>query len=397
VSAGALDGIRVLDLTSVLYGPMASMLLGDMGADVIKIESPEGDTTRQTGPAANRDMASFYLAANRNKRSVVLDLKQPESREALWRLIDGADVFMHSVRPQAMVRLGFAPDAVLQRNPRIVYAGLHGFGEEGPYAGRPAYDDAIQGACGIADLMARVSGTPGYTPMVTADKVCGLTATYAITAALLHRERTGQGQFVEIPMFETATHFTLLEHQYGHTFDPPRDVMGYSRVLAPWRRPYPTKDGHVGVLVYNDGQWRRFAEAIDRPDLLTDPRYRDLNARARNIDVVYALLAEIIATRTTDEWAELLERIEVPCTRINRLEDLESDPHLQAVGFFEKHEHPTEGRLVQMRPPVRFGASPASIRRLPPRLGEHTEDVLREIGMDETAIAMVAKAKKETA
>ncbi|MCY4229687.1 MAG: CoA transferase, partial [Alphaproteobacteria bacterium] len=241
-------GIRVLDLTSVLFGPYCTMLLGDMGADVIKIEAPAGDTTRKTGPGHNPGMAAFFLVCNRNKRSICLDLKHEDAREALWRLVDGADVFIHSIRPQALRRLGFGPEAVRARNPRIVYAGLHGFSEQGPYAGRPAYDDIIQGGSGLAALMEPLAGEPRFTPMVAADKTCGLMATWAVVAALLHRERTGEGQVLEVPMFEAMAHFNTIEHLYGHVFDPPLAPMGYPRVLARWRKPYPTADGHLNVL-----------------------------------------------------------------------------------------------------------------------------------------------------
>jgi crotonobetainyl-CoA:carnitine CoA-transferase CaiB-like acyl-CoA transferase len=236
---GPLEGYRVLDLTSVLLGPYATMILGDLGADVVKIEGHEGDTTRHTGPRRHRFMASFFLSTNRNKRSIVLDLKQETAKEALWRLIDGADVLVHSIRPESMDRLGFGPDAVLARNPRIVYAGIHGFGVAGPYANRPAYDDIIQAGSGLSALMKRITGEALYTPFVAADKTCGLTTAYAVMAGLLHRERTGQGQFVEIPMFETMVSFNLMEHGFGHVFYTPEGPMGYSRGRARLRGPNP--------------------------------------------------------------------------------------------------------------------------------------------------------------
>ena len=306
-----MEGIRVLDLTSVLFGPYCTMLLGDMGADVVKIEAPAGDTTRSTGPGHNPGMAAFFLLCNRNKRSICLDLKHEGAREALWRLVDTADVFIHSIRPQAIDRLGFGPDAVRARNPRMVYVGLHGFSEAGPYAGRPAYDDIIQGGSGLAALMEPLAGEPRFTPMVAADKTCGLMAASAVTAALLHRERTGEGQFVEVPMFETMAHFNTMEHIYGHVFDPPLAPMGYPRVLARWRKPYPTADGHLNVLPYNDGQWRRFVEAVGRPQLADDPLYAGLGARTENVEQLYVTVGEILATRTTEEWVELLERLEM--------------------------------------------------------------------------------------
>ena len=389
--AGALEGIRVLDLTSVLLGPFATMLLSDMGAEIIKIEGPEGDTTRTTGPARNAGMSAFFLTANRGKRCIVLDLKQPSAADALWRLIDTADVFVHSVRPQAMARLGFSSEAVLARNPRIVYAGIHGFGEAGPYAGQPAYDDIIQSASGISALMEKVVGEPMHTPMVTADKTCGITACYAIVSALFARERTGRGQFVEIPMLEVMTQFALMEHHYGHTFDPPEGPIGYPRVLAKWRRPYRTKDGWLSMLAYTDRQWARFVTEAGRPELAKDERFATLGARTRHIDQVYAHVGELLPARTTDAWIETLERLEIPCMRVNRLEDLENDPHLKAVGFFRRVEHPTEGSLTLMIPPVRFADTPSDIRGMPERLGTSSVAVLREAGLSETEIAaMVA-------
>ena len=377
---GPLEGYRVVDLTSVLFGPYCTMLMGDMGADIVKVESPAGDTTRATGPGRNPGMAAFFMLCNRNKRSICLDLKIEGAREALRRLVDDADVFIHSIRPQAIARLGFAPEAVRARNPGIIYVGLHGFSETGPYAGRPAYDDIIQGGSGLAQLMAPLAGEPRFTPMVTADKTCGLTATYAVIAALLHRERTGEGQFVEVPMFEAMAHFNTMEHLYGHVFDPPMAPMGYPRVLAKWRKPYPTRDGHLNMLAYNDAQWRRFVEAVDRGGLADDPRFATLDARTRNIEEVYAIVGGILAERTTDEWTDLLERIEIPYMRVNALEDLPEDPHLKATGFFRRMEHPTEGPIVQPDFPIRFSESPHGLRIHAPRLGQHTEEVLDEAG-----------------
>ncbi len=375
-----MEGIRVLDLTSVLFGPYCTMLLGDMGADVVKIEAPAGDTTRKIGPGRNPGMAAFFLLCNRNKRSVCLDLKHEGAREALWRLVETADVFIHSIRPQAIQRLGFGPDAVRARNPRIVYAGLHGFSEQGPYAGRPAYDDIIQGGSGLAALMEPLAGEPRFTPMVAADKTCGLMAVWAVAAALLHRERTGEGQFVEVPMFETMAHFNTMEHLYGHVFDPPLAPMGYPRVLAGWRKPYPTADGHLNVLAYNDGQWRRFVEAAGRPELAEDPLYAGISARTENVEKLYAVVGEILATRTTEEWVELLERLEIPYMRVNAMGDLPEDPHLKAVGFFRRMNHPSEGPIVQPDFPVRFGKSGHVYAHHPPRLGQHTAELLTEAG-----------------
>jgi len=383
---GPLDGIRVLDLTSVVLGPLATQTMGDMGADIVKIEGPAGDTTRYTGPKRSADMSALYMGLNRNKRSIVLDLKQQSAKDALWRLIDTADVFVHSVRPQAMERLGFGTDAVCARNPRIIYCGIHGFRMDGPYAGRPAYDDVIQGLSGSADLMARLVGEPRYMPTIMADKTCGLVTVNAVLAALLEREKSGKGQFVEIPMFETMVAFNMADHIFGHTFDPPEGPMGYSRVLTPSRRPYKTTDGYICLLAYTDIQWVRFWEEVGQPDLKDDPRFDSLSSRADNIEAVYSLAGEFIATRSTRDWLDTLERLEIPCGEITEIEDISNDPHMQAVGFFRKEQHPTEGAITVPDTPVQFSRTPASIDRLQPKLGEHSAEILREAGVSDADI-----------
>ena len=387
VPRGPLAGLRVLDLTSVVFGPLCTQMLGDQGADVIKIEGPEGDTTRFTGPARSNGMAALFLGLNRNKRSLVLDLKQAAAKDALWRLVDTADVIVHSIRPQAVERLGFAPDAVLQRNPRIVYAALTGYGTGGPYAGMPAYDDVIQGQSGMAALMSEIAGEPRYAPMIIGDKTCGLVASQAITAALFARERTGKGQYVEVPMFETMAAFTLAEHLFGHTFDPPKGGIGYNRVLAPWRRPYQTSDGYIAMLVYTDAQWRRFWALVGREELGRDARFATMVARADNIAEVYRIAGECMLARTTGDWLRALAKNEIPAARVNSLEALLTDEHLASVGFFHRATHATEGDLVLPRPPARFGATPAGIDRLQPRLGEHSREILAEAGLSNEEIA----------
>ena len=380
-SAGPLAGVRVLDLTSVILGPYATQMLGDLGADVIKIEAPDGDTTRYTGPARNSGMASLFMGVNRNKRSVVLDLKQAAARDVLLRMVDRADVFVHNIRPQKLEKIGLGPDALLSRNPRLIYAGLHGWREGGPYSGRPAYDDIMQGLCGVASLMDTMTGEPRYAPTILADKTCGSMAAQAIVAALFHRERTGRGQFVEVPMFETMVSYVMVEHLHGRTFDPPVGTAGYSRMLAPWRRPYRTADGHVCTLIYTDAQWRRFWEAVKQPEMMNDPRFKDMAARSRNIADVYRIAEAQFASKTTQEWITLFDQLEIPAGPINSLDDVLDDEHLKAIGFFKRFAHPTEGDVVMPDVPFRFAASPAGIDRLPPRLGEHGREVLSEFGV----------------
>ena len=372
-----LAGVRVLDLTAVVLGPYASQMLADYGADVIKIEAPEGDTTRYTGPTTETGMGAIFLGVNRGKRSVVLDLKREEARAALMRLVDTADVFMHSIRPQKLVDLGADPATLLARNPRLVYAGLLGFGEDGPYGGLPAYDDIIQGLSGCAALMQRQTGEPQYLPTVAADKISGLFAANAIMAALVNRERTGLGGYVEVPMFESMVAFNLVEHFYGLHFDPPLSAPGYPRVLAPWRRPYRTTDGYICALPYTDAHWRRFFIEAGRLELADDPRFASITERTQHIETLYEMAAGIIGTRSTAEWLATFQALEIPASRINSLEDLPHDEHLRATAFFATLDDAKLGRLRFPGVPVKFDRERPPVR-MPPRLGEHTSEVLRE-------------------
>ncbi len=373
-------------MTSVVLGPWACQILGDLGADVVKVEPPRGDSNRQLGPGVNPGMCALFLTCNRNKRSVVLDLKQESGRAALLKMAEQADVVVHNLRPPAVKRLGLDYDEVRKVNPRIIYCATYGYREDGPYADRSAYDDSIQAASGIAMLQARMSGEPRYLPLIVADKTTAMAVVYSVTSALYHRERTGVGQAIEVPMFETMVNYVMAEHLYGLAFEPPQGEAGYTRLLSPDRRPYRTRDGYIAILPYLNNHWEIFCQAAGRPDLLQDERFSSLSSRLKNINEVYREVSEMVATKTTQEWLDVLTPTPVPTMIVNTLEDLLEDPHLQATRFFKLYEHPTEGTLRLPDPPTRFSQSPASVRYLPPRLGEHSLEVLRETGLSEVEI-----------
>ena len=384
-AARPLAGIRILDMTTVMLGPYATQMLGDYGADVVKIESPGGDSTRSTGPALEPGMAATFIGANRSKRSVVLDLKQAAARDALMRMIDTADVLVYSMRPQKMAALGLAPEVLRQRNRKLVVVAVHGFAEGGPYAGRPAYDDIIQGLCGLASLSEMQGGEPAYLPTVIADKACALFATQAVLLALVARATQGHGSYVEVPMLESMVNFTLVEHFYGQHFRPPLGPVGYSRMLSTWRKPYRTLDGHVCIVPYSDQHWRSFFAEAGRSEFLEDDRFRGMAARTRNIDALYAELAACVALRTSADWLAACERLDIPAAPYNRLDSLERDPQLAATGFFTTLQDPVMGSVVTPAAPLRFDGRKAR-PTLPPRLGQHSVEVLEEAGLDQVAI-----------
>jgi crotonobetainyl-CoA:carnitine CoA-transferase CaiB-like acyl-CoA transferase len=389
---GPLAGVRVIDLTTVVMGPFATQILAELGAEVVKVESREGDNMRHVGPSRHPGMGHIFLHTGRGKRSLVLDLKDPRGRAALLALAARADVLVYNVRPQAMARLGLDYAALRAANPRILYVGCYGYSQRGPYAAKPAYDDLIQAAAGVPSLLWRQgSDVPRYAPVLLADRLTGLHVVYAVTAALFQRERTGRGQAVEVPMYESAAHFVLGDHLGGATFDPPLGDTGYARLLAEHRRPYATRDGHVCVLIYNDKQWQSFFAALGEPERMAEPRFATHANRAERIDEVYAFVAETMKTRTTAEWLALFERADVPAVRMNSIEDILADPHLAAEGFFALEEHPSEGRVRRMGTPTDWSETPPVPPAPAPRLGEHSREVLREAGYDDAAIdALVA-------
>lgn len=388
-SGGPLAGVRIVDMTTVLMGPYACQILGDYGADVIKVEAPVGDLVRQIAPARHPGMGALFLNTNRSKRSIVVDLKTPEGREVLLRLCRDADVLVYNVRAKSMKGLGLSYEEVSAVNPRIVYAGLFGFGQDGPYAAKPAYDDLIQGGAVIPYLYSRAGGgEPRYVPAAIADRIVGLNAVGAILATLVERDRSGRGQAVEIPMFETMVNMLMGDHLGGLTFTPPLGEGGYPRHLSPDRKPYRTSDGYVCALIYTDAHWERFASAIGRPELLeTDPRFRRFADRMANINAVYAFLSELFLSRSTAEWIELLETADIPVMPMHDFQSVVEDPHLKATGYFAEREHPTEGPIRSMKVPAHWSRTDPDPRQLAPMLGEHSAEILAEAGFDEAEIA----------
>jgi crotonobetainyl-CoA:carnitine CoA-transferase CaiB-like acyl-CoA transferase len=378
---GPLAGLRVLDLSTVVLGPMTGQYLGDMGAEVIKIESPEGDVTRAIGPRRNDGMGALFLANNRNKRSVVLDLKADTDRAHLRAMVGQVDVVLHSIRTDSAARLGIGYSDLAALNPRLIYCHLKGFSDEGRYAGKAAYDDVVQALSSLAMLQTVVGGEPRYVPSIIADKISAVHAAWAIALALFHRERTGRGQAVTVPMLETMFAFNMMEHLGGQIFSPAVGDMGYKPVREALRRPFRTADGHLCFLPYTDANWRTFLTLIERPDLLADPVFATQKGRQANLDRVWGEVATVFTSRSTKDWLDLFEGSDIPYASVNALEDLLEDPHLKDIGFWQLHDHPTEGRMRFPAPPIGLSASPAAIWRLPPCLGEHTQEVLREFGL----------------
>ena len=404
---GPLEGIRIIDLTTVLMGPFATQILADFGADVIKVEPPSGDTVRGIGPARHDGMGHIFLHVNRNKRSIALDLKRPEGLAALMTLVRDADVLIYNIRPQAMKRLGITYEGLRAINPRLIYAGLYGYSEAGPYAGKPAYDDLIQGAAAVPSLMSRASGgEPRYVPLTLADRTVGLMAANAILAAVVARQRTGEGQRIEVPMFETMAQFVLGDHMGGETFVPAVGPSGYPRLLVQERRPYKTADGYLCVLIYNDRQWQKFLDLIGEPErFATDPRFASIGERTKHINDLYALVATALRANTTAYWLQALEAADIPAIRLHDVDSLLHDEHLQRTGFIRVVNHPSEGPMHEVGIPVTLSGTPTGALRPAPRLGEHSLEVLVEAGytvdevraLTERRVAFIAPLPQEAA
>ncbi|NHV25913.1 CoA transferase [Burkholderia sp. D-99] len=382
-----LSGLRVVDMTTVIFGPYCTQILADLGADVIKIEPDAiGDASRNIGKSAKTPyMGPLHIRLNRGKRSVVWDLKSSEGRDALERLLATSDILIHNIRPDAVERARLGYETVRALRPDIIYVHCTGFDTRGPSSGLPAYDDIIQASSGAASLLPRVDGNPAprFLPMAFADKVSGLHAAYATMAAVIHRLRTGEGQLVEVPMLEAIASFNLLEHLYERTFDPPLGPTGYARQLDPTRQPMRTKDGYIVIAPYQDGRWLRFLELAGLSQVTQEPGLTTLMERRANADRLYRYMAQVLPEKTTDEWLALLAENNIPASRVNTIDDLLDDPQLNASGLFTQREHPTEGRYTEVGQPVRFSAAEKAVPRHAPTLGEHTQELNRELGLGE--------------
>lgn len=396
-STGPLSGVKILDLSTVVLGPYATQLLGDMGADVVKVENGAGDIMRHAGPSPAPGMGAIYMGLNRNKRAILLDLKTADGLEAIRRLVKQSDVFFTNVRMDGLIRLGLGYEDVKKLNESIIYVHCAGYGADGPYAGKPAYDDLIQAGSGVAELLAiREGGPPRYMPALMADKVSGLHAAYATIAGLYARTQTGKGQFIEAPMFESFTAFNMVENLFGHTFVPPLTQVAYTRSSSPNRKPYQTKDGYIGILPYSDQQWELFFELGGRPEIMkTDERFTTYKARTANINALYELVAEVALTKTTGEWLDLLKKADIPSMKCNSILDAINDPHLRQTGFVHERQHPAIGPYIAMEHPVNFAGTPADIRIEPPVLGQHTVEVLKELGFPAADAERMAREAAE--
>ena len=384
---GALDGIRIIDLTTVLMGPMATRMLGDHGADVIRVEPTTGDSTRNGLPSRNPGMSGFSLNLQRNKRSLSIDLKHDRGQEVVLELAKTADVLVTNMRAEALTRLGLDEGSVTSINPSLIYCRANGFSADGPYKDKAAYDDAIQAASGLAGLFTATTGRPNYVPAVIADKVTGLHIVQAVMAALIHRYRTGVGQHIEVPMFETMVSFNLVEHLRGAAFEPPEGPFGYERLLTPARKPYETADSFVALLPYTDKNYEDFFNFIERPELAVTDRFATHNARVTNTAELYGLIADAAQLKTTAVWLEFCDRVSIPAAAVLDLANLEDDPHLSQVDLVHVTDHPTEGKYRYVRDPVRYSESATGLHRHAPRLGEHSIELLLELGYNDDQIS----------
>ena len=390
-----LSGLKVVDLTNIIMGPYTTQLLGDLGADIIKVEDVNGDMTRNIGVQKSPNMSSMYLGVNRNKRSIVLDLKKNISKKVLWKLIKKSDVFIHNMRPTKICNLGFSPTKVKKQNNKMIFVGLYGYGKYGEYTEQPAFDDIIQGQSGLASLSQLRKKSPSFVPSVVADKTIGLIASTALLAAYIKSLKTGEGSCVEVSMFEGMVSYTLLEHQHGQIFSPSVGNIGYPRLLSKRRKPYKTKDGHICILPYTDKQWFKFFEIINKKNLKNDKRFSNIKARSKDINLLYKLVEESVKKKTSAQLCEILKKNDIPHGVVNTLEALKNDKHLKKVNFFRETKHPSEGRIVLPDTGIKINNKSLPIRKHQPSLGENSKEILQEIGYSDKEISKILDLNKK--
>ena len=393
MNKGPLDGIRIIDASSILMVPYCTRLLADMGAEIIKVETLNGDNTRYIGPSVNKGMAAVFLNINRNKKSICVDLKSPEGRLILYKLIKKSDVFVSNIRKAALKKIKLTHSDFEKLNPKIITANAVGFSSDGPYAGLPAFDDTIQAISGMAAYQAAYSNQPSYTSGATADKVTGIMLGMSILGALFKREKSRKGIELEVPMMETMVDFTLVEHLYGFNFVPPKAPPIYPRQSSPNRRPYKTKDGYVAVLPYSDEQWIRFFKLVGKENILNDDRFSSLKSRNENIDLLYHVLSEELKKQNTNYWLNALKESDIPAAKVNFAEDIFEDTHLKQTSFFAEMDHPTEGKLLYPKFPVKFYKNDNNETLHAPNLGENTKEVLIDLGYSDFEIETLVSKK----
>ncbi len=389
-----LSGLKVIDLTNIIMGPYTTQLLGDLGADIIKVEDVKGDMTRNIGIQNSPNMSSMYLGVNRNKRSIILDLKKKISKQVLWKLIKTSDVFIHNMRPTKITNLGFSPLKIKKKNNKIIFVGLYGYGKYGEYTGQPAFDDIIQGQSGLASLYQLSKNEPAFIPSVVADKTIGLLASTALLSAYIKFLKTGEGSCVEISMFEGMASYTLLEHQYGQIFLPSRETIGYPRLLSQSRKPYKTLDGYICILPYTDKQWFKFFEIINKKELKNDRRFSNIKARSKVINTLYKLIEESVKKKTNEQLCKILKKNDIPHGIVNTLANLKNDKHLKKVKFFRKIKHPSEGNLLLTDTGIKINNQSLPIRKHQPSLGENSSEILKEIGYNNEEIKKILNLNK---
>ena len=385
-----LEGVRIIDASSILMVPYCTRLLADMGAEVIKVETINGDNTRYIGPSINNGMAAVFLNINRNKKSICVDLKTPEGRLIIYKLIKTSDVFVSNIRKVALEKIKLTHSDFEKLNPKIITANAVGFSSEGPYAGLPAFDDTIQAISGMAAYQGAYSNQPSYTSGATADKVTGIMLGMSIIGALFNREKNGKGIELEVPMMETMVDFTLVEHLYGFNFIPPKAPPIYPRQSSPNRRPYKTKDGYVAVLPYSDEQWLRFFKLVGKEEILKDSKFSSLKSRNENIDLLYHMLSEELTKQDTNYWLKSLKQSDIPAAKVNFPEEIFEDEHLQETNFFRETQHPSEGKLLYPKFPVEFKNTNNGETLHAPNLGENTKEILVGLGYSDFEIESLA-------